>query len=50
LAELFHPRREEWKEHFEWKGIYLAGKTAVGRTTIRVLNINSEDQLALRSS
>jgi hypothetical protein len=50
LAELFHPRRQGWKEHFEWKGIHLAGKTAAGRTTIRVLNINSEDQLALRSS
>ena len=50
LAELFHPRREKWKEHFEWKGIYLTGKTTAGRTTIRVLNINSEDQLALRSS
>lgn len=50
LTELFHPRRQEWNEHFEWKGIYLAGKTAAGRTTIRVLNINSEDQLALRSS
>ncbi len=50
VAELFHPRRQEWKDHFEWKGIYLAGKTAAGRTTIRVLNINAEDQLALRSS
>jgi len=50
VTELFHPRREEWKEHFEWQGIYLKGRTAIGRTTIRVLNINSEDQIALRSS
>lgn len=50
LTELFHPRRQEWKDHFEWQGIYLADKTATGRTTIRVLNINSEDQVALRSS
>jgi 5-methylcytosine-specific restriction endonuclease McrA len=50
LTELFHPRRQEWKDHFEWQGIYLSGKTATGRTTIRVLNINSEDQVALRSS
>ena len=47
---LFHPRHHLWQEHFEWQGIYLEGKTAVGRTTIRVLHINSEDQLALRSS
>lgn len=50
LTELFHPRSHEWGEHFEWRGIYLGGKTAIGRTTIRVLNINSEDQVALRSS
>jgi hypothetical protein len=30
--------------------IYLTGKTAIGRTTLRVLNMNSEDQLALCSS
>ena len=50
VTQLFHPRHQAWEDHFEWQGIYLAGKTATGRTTIRVLNINSEDQVALRSS
>ena len=50
VTELFHPRRDRWIEHFEQRGIYLIAKTAVGRTTIRVLNMNSEDQLALRYS
>ena len=50
LTELFHPRRQHWDEHFELQGIYLAGKTAIGRTTIRVLDMNSDDQIALRSS
>jgi 5-methylcytosine-specific restriction endonuclease McrA len=50
ITQLFHPRRQTWEDHLEWQGIYLAGKTATGRTTIRVLNINSEDQVALRSS
>jgi hypothetical protein len=50
ITELFHPRRQKWEEHFDWLGIYLHGKTAVGRTTVRVLDMNSEDQLALRSS
>jgi hypothetical protein len=31
-------------------GIHLIGRTATGRTTIRVLNMNSDDQLSLRSS
>ncbi len=50
VTELFNPRRQHWDDHFAWRGIYLIGKTAIGRTTIRVLNMNSEDQLALRSS
>jgi 5-methylcytosine-specific restriction endonuclease McrA len=50
ITALFHPRKHLWTEHFEWRGIYLIGKTAIGRTTVRVLNINSEDQLLLRSA
>ena len=49
VTELFHPRRERWEDHFAWRGNYIVGTTAIGRTTIRVLNMNSEDQLALRS-
>ena len=48
-VELFNPRLQKWDEHFERSGVYLLGKTAVGRTKIQVFNINSEDQLALRS-
>jgi 5-methylcytosine-specific restriction endonuclease McrA len=50
VTELFHPRRHRWEDHFQRDGLCLVGKTAVGRTTIRVLNMNSEDQLTLRSS
>ena len=50
VTALFHPRRHRWEDHFERDGPYVVGKTAIGRTTIRVLNMNSEDQLALRSS
>ena len=49
ITELFHPRQHRWEEHFEWRGIHLHGRTAIGRATIRVLHINSDDQLALRS-
>jgi 5-methylcytosine-specific restriction endonuclease McrA len=50
IAKLFHPRLQRWDDHFEWRGLHLAGKTAIGRTTIRVLDMNSEDHLTLRSS
>ena len=48
ITELFNPRRQNWGDHFAWSGIRLVGRTAVGRTTIEVLNMNSEDQLDLR--
>ena len=50
VTELFHPRNQTWSDHFAWDGIYLVSGTSIGRTTIRVLNMNSEEQLALRSS
>jgi hypothetical protein len=50
ITGLFHPRRQHWDEHFEVQGVYLVGKTSIGRTTIRVLNMNSDDQVALRAS
>jgi hypothetical protein len=50
VVELYHPRRQTWEEHFEWHGIHIRGKTPVGRATVIVLSMNSDDQLALRSS
>lgn len=47
-TELFHPRRQNWDAHFEWQGIHVIGKTAIGRATIEVLRMNSEEQLQLR--
>ena len=48
VVTLFHPRRQRWEDHFQWEGIYIAGKTAIGRTTVRVLCMNSDEQLELR--
>lgn len=45
---LFHPRRQRWDEHFRWEGSQLVGQTQVGRTTVRVLGMNSDEQLELR--
>jgi hypothetical protein len=50
LARLFHPRRRKWSRHFHWDGVYLVGRTAIGRTTIAVLKINHPDRVALRES
>jgi 5-methylcytosine-specific restriction endonuclease McrA len=48
LPPLFHPRQQHWDEHFLWEGIHIVGKSDVGRTTIRVLCMNSDEQLELR--
>lgn len=48
VTRLFHPRREQWDEHFLWDGPYLIGCTAIGRTTVDVLSINLPERVELR--
>ena len=50
LVRLFHPRKEAWDDHFQWNGPVLAGLTAVGWATIRVLAINEPDCVAVRQA
>ncbi len=48
ITPLFHPRKDNWDEHFGWNGTRIEGSTAVGRATIRVLDLNGDDRLDLR--
>ena len=48
IVELFNPRSEQWATHFEWSGVRVVGLTDVGRVTIRVLDLNSDDRLVIR--
>jgi hypothetical protein len=48
LCGLFNPRHDVWAEHFEINGALIVGKSAIGRTAVAVLNMNSDDQVALR--
>jgi hypothetical protein len=50
LVRLFHPRTDNWKSHFRWEGAILLGRTAIGRATVDVLNINREDRVLMRRS
>jgi len=50
LTRLYHPRTDQWTDHFEWNGVILCGKTAVGRTTVAVLAINDADSVAVREA
>jgi hypothetical protein len=49
IEPLFHPRKLAWNEHFSLDGIFIVGLTAIGRTTIGVLAMNSERQVELRA-
>jgi len=48
LTELFNPRHHTWHDHFEWQQAAVVGKTSVGRTTVYVFNLNSEERIELR--
>jgi HNH endonuclease len=49
ITPLFHPRQNTWVEHFEKQSPYqIMGKTAIGRTTIVRLDMNSSLQLRAR--
>src|SRR5262245_11616754 len=38
VTRLYHPRRDAWHEHFQWRGAMLVGITPEGRVTVDVLN------------
>jgi 5-methylcytosine-specific restriction endonuclease McrA len=48
ITPLFDPRRQAWADHFSWQGLRIIGRTAVGRTTVRVLELNSPARLRVR--
>ena len=48
VVRLFHPRSDNWNDHFEWKGAILSAKSDVGLVTIQVLAINEADFAAVR--
>lgn len=48
LIPLFHPRHDRWNEQFRWERLRIIGLTAIGRTTVKVLDLNSPARLRLR--
>ena len=45
---LFHPRRDQWPEHFVFREAYLEGLTPTGRVTVEVLALNDARRIELR--
>lgn len=48
VTPLFDPRRDVWADHFARHGARLVGKTAVGRTTVWLLEMNTGERLRWR--
>jgi hypothetical protein len=50
VVRLYHPRSDLWEEHFRWDGPRLVGRTAIGRATVAVLEVNLPRRVALREA
>lgn len=50
LTRLYHPRSDVWDEHFGWQGARVIGKSAIGRTTIGVLEMNHVAYVLVRKA
>ena len=49
ISALFNPRQHSWDKHFRLSDITVVGLTAVGRATVRVLNMNEQRRVRLRA-
>ncbi len=48
IVTLFHPRRDEWVNHFKNNAGEITGLTPKGRATLRSLNINDTERIVER--
>jgi hypothetical protein len=48
VVSLFNPRKDYREEHFEITDGYVIGKTASGRATVKLLNMNATKRAQLR--
>ncbi len=48
-VRLFHPRRDNWQDHFAQEGALIVGKTPVGRVTVSLLRMNDGQRQRIRA-
>lgn len=48
IVSLFHPRRDQWTDHFRFEDARVQGLTPTGRATVKVLAMNDPRRLELR--
>jgi hypothetical protein len=50
VTDLYHPRQQQWQDHFTWKDDYseIIGLTPTGRVTVELLKLNRQGVVNLR--
>lgn len=50
MTPLFHPARDGWEDHFEWReqASLVVGRTMAGRATVEALRMNRPQIIELR--
>jgi hypothetical protein len=50
LVPLFHPRRDQWSDHFTWNDTIVVGRTPIGRATVELLAMNHWERAEVREN
>jgi 5-methylcytosine-specific restriction endonuclease McrA len=50
VVSLFHPRQDNWEDHFRLKGAVIEPRTATGCATVFLLQMNDEDTVDDRAA
>ncbi len=50
IVRLYHPREDNWMNHFQWSDndLHIVGKTPTGRVTVDLLKLNRLNAINLR--
>ena len=48
LTRFYNPRIDRWSEHFHLNGIVIEPLTEIGEATVRILQMNHDDQILER--
>jgi len=50
LVPLFHPRTDNWHEHFKLDIAYIQPLTSIARATVRLLQLNQPERIRIRQA
>lgn len=45
LVRFYHPRRDNWNEHFDISGSLIKPRTNIGEATVKILQLNDANRL-----